>query len=196
MSDNSSTLYAKAVVEAQKIVHYVLDKAPGAYESGREAAVTAAAKIQPTLNSAIEKTPILIERSKEAAQQLYQDAPKHLGTAKVAAQKYYHDAPRHLDTAKQAGSRALENPSQSVRQLLENVGPVVRQHPYISGFVVWVALAAKFGPFWPVRALLKILGFGKGVTPGSTAASWQSRQGNVQRKSWFSLFQSYGNRLN
>ncbi|EDO03662.1 predicted protein [Sclerotinia sclerotiorum 1980 UF-70] len=184
MADNSSTLYAKAMVEAQKTVHYVLDKAPGAYESGREAAVTAAAKIQPALNSAIEKTPILLERSKVAAWQLYQDAPRHLGTAKVAARQLYQDAPRHLDTVKdaagqlyqdtprhlstvkQVGVRAFEDPSQSAKHLLETVGPVVRQHPYISGFVVWAALAVKFGTFWPVRALLRIFGFGKGVTPG------------------------------
>ncbi|KAF7863777.1 hypothetical protein EAF04_006742 [Stromatinia cepivora] len=196
MADNTSTLYAKAMVEAQKTVHYILDKAPGAYESGKEAAVTAAAKIQPALNSAIEKTPILIERSKVVAWQLYQDAPKHLDTVKVATEQLYQDAPRHLNTAKQAGMRALEDPSQSARSLLGIVGPIVRQHPYVSGFVVWAALAVKFGALWPVRALLRIFGFGKGVTPGSSAASWQSRQGNVQRNSWFSLFQSYGDKLN
>ncbi|KAJ8066300.1 hypothetical protein OCU04_005379 [Sclerotinia nivalis] len=232
MADSSSTLYAKAMVEAQKTVHYVLDKAPGAYESGKEAAVTVAAKIQPALNSAVEKTPILIQRSKVvarqlyqdaprylgtakvaarqlyqdaprhlgtakvAARQLYQDAPRHLGTAKVAAGQLYQDTPRHLNTAKQAGMRALEDPSQSARSLLDIVGPIVRQHPYVSGFVVWAALAVKFGTFWPVRALFRIFGFGKGVTPGSSAASWQSRQVNVQRNSWFSLFQSCGDRLN
>ncbi|KAB8304490.1 hypothetical protein EYC80_003879 [Monilinia laxa] len=150
MADNVSTLYAKAVAEAQRAAQHVLDNAPGAYEKGKEAALITAAKVQPALDSAIE---------------------------------------RKLQSSS-------EGPSHSAKSLLDILGPIVRQNPYSSLFGVWAALAVIFGPLWPVRALLRIFGFGKGVTPGSNAAAWQSRQGNVQRKSWFSLFQSYGDRLN
>ncbi|KAM0129117.1 hypothetical protein ACHAO1_008668 [Botrytis cinerea] len=196
MSDNISTIYARAVADAQRAVQYVLENAPGAYERGKDAAVIAAAKVQPVLNSAMEKTPVLMERSRIAAEQLYQDAPKHLSTAKGVAGQLYQDAPRHLSTAKKAGMNALEHPKHSATTVLAALGPIVRQHPYSSIFGAWAALAVVFGPFWPIRALLKVFGFGKGVTPGSNAASWQSRQGNVQRNSWFSLFQSCGDRLN
>ncbi|TEY74612.1 hypothetical protein BOTCAL_0072g00080 [Botryotinia calthae] len=214
MSDNISTIYARAVADAQRAVQYVLENAPGAYERGKDAAVIAAAKAQPALNSAMEKIPVLVERSRIAAEQLYQDAPKHLNTAKgVAGQLYqdapkhlntakgvagqlYQDAPRHLSTAKKVGMNALEHPKHSATTVLAALGPIVRQHPYGSIFGAWAALAVVFGPFWPIRALLKVFGFGKGITPGSNATSWQSRQGNVQRNSWFSLCQSYGNRLN
>ncbi|KAK6612407.1 hypothetical protein H4I96_01620 [Botrytis cinerea] len=187
MSDNISTIYARAVADAQRAVQYVLENAPGAYERGKDAAVIAAAKVQPVLNSAMEKTPVLMERSRIAAEQF---------TAKGVAGQLYQDAPRHLSTAKKAGMNALEHPKHSATTVLAALGPIVRQHPYSSIFGAWAALAVVFGPFWPIRALLKVFGFGKGVTPGSNAASWQSRQGNVQRNSWFSLFQSYGDRLN
>jgi len=165
MADNISTIYAKAVAEAQKAVQYVLDNAPEAYERGKEAAAVAATKVQPALNSAIKKTPVLMERSRVAAEQLYQDAPRHLNNAKVAAEQLYQDAPRHLDTARLAGLNALEDPRHSAKSLLGALGPIVRQHPYISAFGVWAALAVIFGRYWPIRAVLKIFGFGKGVTP-------------------------------
>ncbi|TGO12124.1 hypothetical protein BTUL_0094g00370 [Botrytis tulipae] len=196
MSDNISTIYAKAVADAQRAVQYVLENAPGAYERGKDATVIVAAKVQPALNSAMEKTPVLMERSRIAAEQLYQDAPRHLNTAKGVAGQLYQDAPRHLNTAKKAGINALENPRHSATKMLATLGPIVRKHPYASVFGAWAALAVAFGPLWPFRTLLKVFGFGKGVTPGSNAASWQSRQGNVQRNSWFSLFQSYGDKLN
>ncbi|ESZ90293.1 hypothetical protein SBOR_9322 [Sclerotinia borealis F-4128] len=193
MADNLSTLYAQAVAEAQKAAQYVLDNAPEAYERGKEAAVIAAAKVQPALKFALEKTPVLMERSKEAAGQLYQDAPRHLNTAKIVADQLYQDAPRHLNTAKAAGLNALEDPRHSAKSLLGILGPIIRRNPYTSVFGVWAALAVVFGLSWPIRLILRIFGFGKGVTPGSKAATWQSRQGNVQRNSWFSLFQAIGN---
>ncbi|KAA8575139.1 hypothetical protein MFRU_002g02720 [Monilinia fructicola] len=196
MADNISTLYAKAVAEAQKAAQHAWDNAPGAYEKGKEAALIAVAKVQPALNSAIETTPVLIGWSKVAAQKLYQDAPRHLTATKVVAEQLYQDAPRRFNAAKVAGLNAFENPSRSAKSLLDILGPIVRQNPYSSFFGFWAALAVIFGPLWPVRALLRIFGFGKGITPGSNAAAWQSRQGDVQRKSWFSLFQSYGDRLN
>ncbi|KAI9648412.1 hypothetical protein NHQ30_003046 [Ciborinia camelliae] len=164
MDDNISTFYARAVAEAQKAVQYVLDNAPGAYERGKEAAAIAATKVQPALDSALEKAPVILERSKVAAEQLYQDAPRHLSIAKVVAEQLYQDAPRHLNTARVASLNALEDPKQSAKSLLDTLGPIVLQHPYISAFGVWAALAVVFGRLWPVRALLKIFGFGKGVT--------------------------------
>ncbi|PQE31930.1 hypothetical protein CJF32_00001538 [Rutstroemia sp. NJR-2017a WRK4] len=174
MADDLSAWVNRAFGEAQKAAQHVIDKAPSVYERGREAAITSASKLRPKLDAAIEKVPGVIAASKEAGGNLYDNAPTILRDGRTT------------------GLDLLRRSKPAMQSAIDTIMRGIRRHPYISA---WIAMSVLFGPFWPLRILLKILGFGKGgVDRGSKAAVRQSRVGNVPSGSWFSFFQSLGNR--
>ncbi|PQE11308.1 hypothetical protein CJF31_00011512 [Rutstroemia sp. NJR-2017a BVV2] len=141
MADDLSAWVNRAFGEAQKVAQHVIDTAPSAYERGKEAAITSAAKLRPKLDAAIEKAPAVIAASKEAAGNLYDNAPTILRDGRTT------------------GLDLLRRSKPAMQSTVETLTKGINQHPYISA---WIAMSVVFGPLWPLRILLKILGFGKG----------------------------------
>ncbi|KAM3075972.1 hypothetical protein ACMFMG_006515 [Clarireedia jacksonii] len=141
MADELSAWVNKAFGEAQKVVQHVVDKAPSAYERSREVAISSAAKLRPKLDAAIEKAPVVLAATREVAGNIYESAPTILRDGRTT------------------GLEILQRSRPTMQSMVDTIRKIIYQHPYIS---TWVALSVIFGLLWPLRLLLKILGFGKG----------------------------------
>jgi hypothetical protein len=141
MADDLSAWVNKALGEAQKVAQHVVDKAPSAYERGRAAAMSSASKLRPKLDAAIERAPTVIAASREAAGNLYDNALPILRDGRTT------------------GLDLLQRSRPAIQSTIDTITKAIHQHPYIS---IWITMSVIFGPFWPLRFVLKILGFGKG----------------------------------